>query len=86
MSLLYSKHFLRRLKQRIKKKPQLKQRVGSQLKLLLSDEKHPALRLHRLKGKRASELAIDIESNLRIILIKRDGNFILTDIITHDEY
>lgn len=86
MSLIYSNHFLRRLKRRTKKNQQLKQKVGRQLNLLLNDENHPALRRHRLKGERASQQAIDIESNLRITFIKRDNNIILTDIITHDEY
>lgn len=86
MSLIYSNHFLRRLKRRVKKNPQLKQKVGRQINLLLTDENHPALRRHRLKGRRASQQAIDIEANLRITFIKIDGNFILTDFITHDEY
>lgn len=86
MSLIYSNHFLRRLKRRVKKNPQLKQKVGRQINLLLTNENHLALRRHRLKGRRVSQQAIDIEANLRITFIKIDGNFILTDIITHDEY
>ena len=61
MSLIYSNHFLRQLKRKVKKNPQLKQKVGRQLKLLLTDKGNPALRLHKLQGKRASEFAIDEE-------------------------
>ena len=86
MSLIYSSHFLRRLKRRVKKNPQLKQKVSRQVNLLLTDENNPALRRHRLKGKWSRQQVIDIESNLRITFFKTDGNVILLDIITHDEY
>ncbi len=86
MSLVYTAHFLRCLKKKVRKNPALKQKISRQIKLLQENEHHPALRLHSLKGKRASELAIDIESNLRITLMKIEGKIFLTDIITHDEY
>ena len=86
MSLIYSNHFLRQLKRRIKKNPQLKQKIRLRINLLLANENHPALRLHKLKGSRASELAISIEGNLRITFIRQDDNYILIDFITHDEY
>jgi len=54
--------------------------------LLLEDESNPALRLHKLQGKRGNELAIDIESNLRITFVKISDNIVLIDLITHDEY
>lgn len=86
MSLVYTAHFLRRLKKKVRKNPALKQKISRQIKLLQENEHHLALRLHSLKGKRASELAIDIESNFRITLMKIEGKIFLTDIITHDEY
>ena len=86
MKLVYSDHFKKRLKKRLSKKPSLKQRVGKQLKLLVSNMQHPSLKTHKLKGNRAKEYAIWIEGDLRITFILVEDTILLTDIITHDEY
>ena len=82
----YTPYFDKRLAKKIKGKPQLKKKVSNQLKKLIIDIRHPSLKMHRLKGNRSEEYSIWIEDNLRIIFQIVDGAFLLTDIITHDEY
>ncbi|PIR62059.1 MAG: hypothetical protein COY81_04495 [Candidatus Pacebacteria bacterium CG_4_10_14_0_8_um_filter_43_12] len=86
MKLVYSDHFKTRLKKRVVKNRLLTQKVGKQLKLLLSNMKHPSLKIHKLKGTRAKEYAIWIEGDLRITFVLLEDTMLLTDIITHDEY
>lgn len=86
MKLNYSDHFEKRLKKRIEKNPQLKQKVGKQLKLLVQNIHHPSLKTHKLKGSRKTEYAIWVEGDLRITFVVIEGGLLLTDIITHDEY
>lgn len=86
MELSSTPHFDRRLAKRIRKNPQLKKKVGKQLKLLKNDVQNPSLKTHRLKGKRTQEYAVSIERNLRITFQMIEDTILLTDIITHDEY
>jgi len=86
MKLIYSEYFKKKLKKRITKNNLLKRKVGKQLKLLVLYFKHPSLKTHKLKGKRANEYAIWIEGDLRITLILEDNTILLTDFIKHDEY
>jgi len=86
MNLHHTSHFKRKLKQTIRKNPTLKKKITQQLNLLLKNPNHPSLRLHKLKGKRINQYSIWIESNLRITFIKEEQNYILVDILTHDQY
>jgi len=86
MKLTYSNYFQKRLKKRIAKNPQLKTKISKQLKILEYDPNYPSLKIHKLKGKHATEHAIWIKKNLRITFIIINDNILLTDIITHDEY
>lgn len=86
MNLASTPHFDRRLKKRINKDSQLKKKVQKQLELVVSSPNHPSLKIHKLKGKRASELSFWIEDNLRVTFQVIENTILLTDIITHDEY
>ncbi|MBU1071381.1 type II toxin-antitoxin system RelE/ParE family toxin [Patescibacteria group bacterium] len=86
MNLYPTPHFKRKLKQRIKTKPSLQLKIKQKLELLIEKSDNPALRLHKLKGKRINQYSIHIESNLRITFFKEGKNYILTDLITHDQY
>lgn len=86
MRIIYSSHFLKRLKKHLKKNPSLKPAVGKQLKLLQRNPNHPSLKIHKLAGSRAQEYAIWIKRNLRITFVVVENAFLLTDLITHDEY
>lgn len=86
MNFHYTNHFNRELKQKIKKDSSLKKKLILRLKLLLKNPQHPSLRLHKLKGRRINQYSIWIAPNLRIIFAKEKETYILTDILTHDQY
>lgn len=86
MNIYPTPKFNRQLKQSIKKKPSLESKIKRQLSLLLKQSNHPSLRLHKLKGKKVNQYSIWIESNLRITFLKEKNNYILTNLITHDQY
>jgi mRNA-degrading endonuclease YafQ of YafQ-DinJ toxin-antitoxin module len=86
MIIKYSAYFLGRIKKRLLKSPQLRVKLKKQLSLLEKDIRHPSLKVHKLKGKRAEEYALWIEGNLRITFLMYDEYYLLTDVITHDEY
>ena len=86
MNIYPTPKFLRHLKQKVKKTPSLKSTIKAKLDLLLKNPKHPSLRFHKLKGKRINQYSISIEKNLRITFLKQKNNYILTDLIPHDQY
>jgi len=86
MSIYPTPNFTRQLNQKVKKKPSLEPKIKQQLNLLLKQANHPSLRLHKLKGKRLNQYSIWIEANLRITFLKEKNNYILTSLITHDQY
>lgn len=86
MRLFYSEYFKKRLKKRLNKNPGLKIRVSKQLQLLQQNPQYPSLKRHKLKGDRADEFAIWIEGDVRITFVVVEMGFLLTDILTHDEY
>ena len=86
MKLESTAYFDKRLAKRLRKSPQFKKKVDKQLRLLVSDLRYPSLKLHKLEGKRAQEVAVWIEGNLRITFQIIEDTILLTDIITHDEY
>jgi mRNA-degrading endonuclease YafQ of YafQ-DinJ toxin-antitoxin module len=86
MNLYPTPHFKQKLKQKVKTKPPLQLKIKQKLNLLIEKPNNPALRLHKLKGKRLNQYSIHIESNLRITFLKEKGEYILTDLVTHDQY
>ena len=79
-------HFDRNLAKKIKKNPQLKNKIKNQINLLKESLRHPSLKLHKLSGKRVEEYSFWIEGNLRITFMLLGKTILFTDIITHDEY
>lgn len=86
MKLTYSNHFKKRLKKNLSKNPKLLAKVSKQLKLLRQDIAYPSLKTHKLQGKRTDEYAIWIAGDIRITFVVRESLYLLTDILTHDEY
>ena len=86
MEIRSTAHFDKNLSRKIKKNPQLKEKIKKQVELLRDNLKRPSLKLHKLAGKRAQEYSFWIEGNLRITFVVIDNKIIFTDIITHDEY
>lgn len=86
MKILYTSHFLRRLKKRIKNNPVLKEKISKQVGLFQQNPFHPSLKLHKLQGERIDQFSLWIEGNLRITFVRDNEDVIFTDIISHDEY
>ena len=86
MRIKLTTSFEKKAKKYIKKNPQLDKAIRKQLKILVIDDKHPSLRLHKLEGKRSNQYAIWIKGDLRAIAVKKGDNYIFHNLITHDEY
>ena len=89
--LIISPSFKRAFKNIIKKKPELKYKIESKLRLLSDNPYNPILRTHKLKGKLSGAWACTVEYDCRIVFcfeqnqetLEDEINFI--DIGTHDE-
>lgn len=86
MNIKYTEYFKQKLSKKLQKNSQLRDRVKRQIKLLTQDIRHPGLKVHKLQGKRAIQYAFWVEKNIRITFLIQGDYFLLTDIITHDEY
>ena len=79
------------IKNIIKKKPELKYKIESKLRLLSDNPYNPILRTHKLKGKLSGAWACTVEYDCRIVFcfeqnqetLEEEINLI--DIGTHDE-
>ena len=89
--LIISPSFKRAFKNIIKKKPELKYKIESKLRLLSDNPYNPILRTHKLKGKLSGAWACTVEYECRIVFcfeqnqetLEEEINLI--DIGTHDE-
>ena len=86
MTIRYTQYFEQRLRKKLQKNSQLKEKVKKQIELLTQDIRHPGLKVHKLQGKRTTQYAFWVEKNLRITFLIYSDYYLLTDIITHDEY
>ncbi|MFH1970949.1 MAG: plasmid stabilization protein [Patescibacteria group bacterium] len=86
MDIRTTPYFDKNLSKKIRKNPQLKEKIKKQIELLRENLRHSSLKLHKLTGKRAHEYSFWIERNLRITFMIIDNEILFTDIITHDEY
>ncbi len=91
IKLILSSSFKRDFKALIKKRPELKSKIESKLRLLADDPYNPILRTHKLKGKLSGAWACSVEYDCRIVfcfeqnqeILEKEINLI--DIGTHDE-
>lgn len=89
--LIISPSFKRAFKNIIKKKPELKYKIESKLRLLSDNPYNPILRTHKLKGKLSGAWACTVKYDCRIVFcfeqnqetLEEEINLI--DIGTHDE-
>jgi len=66
--LIYTDSYIRRTKRFFKKHPELISQYEKTLKILEINPQHPALRLHRLKGKLNNLHSVSINISYRITL------------------
>lgn len=89
--LILSSSFKRAFKAIIKRKPGLKSKIESKLRLLADDPYNPILRTHKLKGKLSGAWACSVEYDCRIVFCFEQNQetleeeIFLIDIGTHDE-
>lgn len=87
MEVLYTQQFVKKMKQFLKKHPEMKKRVQKTFFLLDQNPFHPSLRMHELQGKYKGIHSISINLSYRITLELRieKKSIIPLDIGTHDE-
>ena len=69
-----------------KKNPSLKKQLTKKFEVFALGEFNPSIKLHKLKGKRSTQYAMWIESDLRAIAVKDVYTYIFFEIATHDTY
>jgi mRNA-degrading endonuclease YafQ of YafQ-DinJ toxin-antitoxin module len=85
--IIYTPGYNKRAARFIRKHPDLIPQYEKTLKLLEIDPYHPALRLHRLKG-RLNELhsiSINISFRITLELVLHENEIIPVDVGSHDE-
>jgi addiction module RelE/StbE family toxin len=75
--------FTQTLKKLAKKQPSLTTHLDKKAALLITNQNHPSLRLHKLSGK--NRWSISINRKLRILFRYTKDGILFTDIGTHDE-
>ncbi|MFI5293655.1 MAG: type II toxin-antitoxin system YafQ family toxin [Thermodesulfovibrionales bacterium] len=85
--LVFTESYQRREAAFIKKHPELVERYKKILKLLEANPAHPALRLHKLKGKFLGKHAVSINFAYRIVIafVITENEIIPVDIGRHDD-
>lgn len=82
-TLVLSRKFQKELEKTVKDNPKLKPQISKTLRLLLSDLKHPSLRLHKLSGQ--NNWAVSATKSLRIILRLEEDELYLLRIGKHED-
>ena len=86
VSVSQSPRFLRALKKRIAKNPELAERYREKLEEFIHDPYSPSLKTHKLHGRLKDLSAFSLTHDLRVAFYFVDSNrVILEDIGTHDE-
>jgi len=84
--LIFTKSYTRRAARSARRHPELLGQYEKTLALLEADPFHPALRLHKLKGRLADlhAVSVNITHRISLILIVAETTIIPVDIGTHD--
>jgi mRNA-degrading endonuclease YafQ of YafQ-DinJ toxin-antitoxin module len=85
--LIYTDSYIKRATKFVKKHPELISQYEKTLKILEINPEHPALRLHRLKGKLKKLHSVSINISYRITLefYFTDKEIVLVNIGHHDD-
>lgn len=82
MKLVVSTRFESELKGVAKGRPEMAIKISKKLQILLSDPRHPSLRLHKLSG--TNNYSVSVDMSIRVI-VHFSGEFIyLLRIGTHE--
>ena len=85
MNIKYHRTFLKHFKKRILLHHNLVTKFKERLNLKLSDPTNPALKDHRLSGKRAEYRSFSITGDIRVIYKIEGETLFLYDIGTHSQ-
>lgn len=85
MIIITSTRYATQSKKLLKKRPNLKEKVSANLKLLETDRNNPKLKLHKLTGNQKENWAISIEENIRLIFCYIPEGILLLAIGKHEE-
>lgn len=85
--LVYPQSYIRRARKFLMRHPELRETYRKTLQLLELDPTHPALRLHRLKGRLGGLHAVSINIKYRIVIqfLIEGTDILLVDVGSHDQ-
>ena len=86
MTVHFSKSFLQKIAKLKKRNSKQFAILITQIDLFQQNQRHPSLKLHKLRGQRSHQYAIWIQKNLRALCVKHNDTYIFIDLVTHDQY
>lgn len=84
--VVFTDGFKKQASKLCRKSPALRKHLAKQFQIFSLGEYNPSIRLHKLKGKRSTQYAMWIESDLRAIAVKDGDAYIFFELATHDKY
>lgn len=87
LNIVYTKSYNKRAAAFLKKHPDLTGQYKKTLRLLETNPGHPALNLHKLKGKKKElySVSINVKFRLTLYFIIREYKIILVQVGSHNE-
>jgi mRNA-degrading endonuclease YafQ of YafQ-DinJ toxin-antitoxin module len=82
MQFFFTKNFDKQYKKLPKK---VRSQFAERLLLLSTDEKHPLLKLHELKGAKSPLMSMNVTADYRALYLKEKGSIYFQEIVTHSE-
>jgi addiction module RelE/StbE family toxin len=90
-TLVWSSSFVRALKRKVRRRPDLRERIEQTLRQLAQDPFHPSLRTHKLLGQLSGTWACSVSYDIRILFEfaqnpeSDEEEILLLTVGTHDE-
>ncbi|OGK29528.1 hypothetical protein A3B02_02275 [Candidatus Roizmanbacteria bacterium RIFCSPLOWO2_01_FULL_42_14] len=84
--VIFTDGFKKQANKLCRKNPSLRKQLAKQFQIFSLGEYSPPIRLHKLRGRRSTQYAIWIESDLRAIAVKDGDAYIFFELAAHDKY
>jgi len=84
--VVFTDGFNKQARKLCRKNTALRKQLAKQFEIFSLGHYNPTIRLHKLKGKRSTQYAIFIESDLRAIAVKDGNTYVFFELATHDTY
>jgi addiction module RelE/StbE family toxin len=86
MRIIYSRHFIKRFKARIKPNPKLVKQYEKRLRMFMKDPQSKQLRDHKLVGSLKNARAFSVTGDVRVIYRRENkGTVVFVNIGTHNQ-